>query len=309
MGASSGAAEDVRDALDFAGQDLRGHDFTGASLVGANFMGATLADAEFYEADLTDAEFTGAVLEGANFERAQAPRASFGNASMGDARLFGANLEGATLSGADLSGADLRSTNLSNVRMVRCTLDGADLECADLSGASARGSTIKGANFNRAKLAGACVRELKFAETASWLEAEINEVDFTGAYLLRRQILDQNYIHEFRNRGLGHTIVYWVWWLTSDCGRSMLRWGLCTLMVAVSFGLGYLMVDVDFGPNQTVLSPFYFSLVTITTLGYGDVLPRSVNAQALVMAEVAIGYMMLGGMLSIFSDKMARRAG
>jgi hypothetical protein len=33
------------------------------------------------------------------------------------------------------------------------------------------------------------------------------------------------------------------------------------------------------------------------------------GAQTLVMLEVAIGYMMLGGMLSIFSDKMARRAG
>lgn len=308
MSASS-AAEDVRDALDYAGQDLRGNDFTGQSLVGANFAGADLADAIFYEADISEAEFTGANLDGANFEQARAGQACFGNASMKESRLFGADLSSATLSGADLTGADLRNATLTRARMVRCTLDGADLECATLHDVSARGSSCVGTNFNRSKLGGSGLRELQGAEKATWLEAEITSVDFTGAYLLRRHILDQNYIHEFRNRGLVNRMLYWVWWITSDCGRSMLRWGVCTLMVAVSFGLGYMLVDVDFGANQTMLSPFYFSLVTITTLGYGDVLPRSTAAQIMVMAEVAMGYMMLGGMLSIFSDKMARRAG
>ena len=309
MSVSHGAAEAVRQPLDFAGQDLRGHDFTGASLAGANFTGADLTGAIFYDADLGEAEFTGATLDGANFERSTAAGACFGNASMRDARLFGVDLSGATLSGADLTEADLRNANLADVRMIQCTLDSADLGQASMRGAFARGSSCKGTNFDGAKLGGACLRELRGAETASWIEAEINDVDFTGAYLLRRQILDQNYIHEFRNRGWGHHVIYWVWWLTSDCGRSMLRWGVCTLLVTVFFGLGYMTVDVDFGANPTDLSPFYFSLVTITTLGFGDVLPRSVGAQVMVMAEVAMGYMMLGGMLSIFSDKMARRAG
>ncbi|MCR9162721.1 MAG: pentapeptide repeat-containing protein [Nannocystaceae bacterium] len=308
MSASS-AAENAREAVDFAGQDLRGRDFTGQSLVGANFAGADLTGAVFYEADVSEAEFTGATLDGANLEQARATRACFGNASMKQCRMFGADLTSATLSGADLTSADLRNAALTEARMVRCTLDEADLECAALTGASTRGSSCFGTNLNRAKLAGACLRELEGAERASWLEAEITSVDFTGAYLLRRHILDQNYLHEFQNRGRGHRILHWVWWVTSDCGRSMLRWGVCTAMVAVFFGLGYLFVDVDFGDNQTLLSPFYFSLVTITTLGYGDVLPRSMSAQVMVMAEVAIGYMMLGGMLSIFSNKMARRAG
>lgn len=299
----------MRPTLDFAGQDLRGHDFTGASLAGANFTGADLTDAIFYEADVGEAEFTGATLDGANFERSTAVGACFGNASLKDARLFGVDLSGATLSGADLSGADLRDANLSGARMIQCTLDGADLEQATMNHTFTRGSSCKGTNFNRVKLGDACLRELRHAATASWIDAEIKDVDFTGAYLLRRQILDQNYIHEFRNRGAGHRIIFWVWWLTSDCGRSMLRWGVCTLLVTVFFGLGYMMVDVDFGPNPTDVSPFYFSLVTITTLGFGDILPRSMGAQIMVMSEVAIGYMMLGGMLSIFSDKMARRAG
>ncbi len=309
MSASTGAAEDVREHLDYAGADLRDRDFSGADLAGADFCGADLTGAVFYEANLADAEFTGAKLSGANFELASAPRACFGNANLTGAKLFEADLTGATLSGADLTDADIRSAKLVDARMVQCKLDHADLERANLTGASCRGSSCATANFNRANLARACLRELTAADSATWLEAEIQHVDFTGAYLLRRQILDQNYIHEFRNQGPLHRLIYWVWWVTSDCGRSLLRWGLCTAAVAAMFGLVFSVVDVDFGSAPTALSPYYFSLVTLTTLGYGDVLPRSMAAQIMVMFEVGMGYMMLGGMLSIFSDKMARRAG
>ena len=64
----------------------------------------------------------------------------------------------------------------------------------------------------------------------------------------------------------------------------------------------------DDGAAETALSPYYFSVVTLTTLGYGDVLPNSLAAQILVIIQVIIGYVMLGGVLSIFANKMSRRA-
>jgi len=68
------------------------------------------------------------------------------------------------------------------------------------------------------------------------------------------------------------------------------------------------VVDIDYGDFETPLSPLYFSVVTLTTLGYGDALPASTAAQVLVMAEVIIGYCMLSGLLSIFATRMGRRA-
>jgi hypothetical protein len=52
----------------------------------------------------------------------------------------------------------------------------------------------------------------------------------------------------------------------------------------------------------------YFSLVTFTTLGFGDVTPITVAARRWVMLEVIIGYIMLGGLISIFASKLARRS-
>ena len=99
-----------------------------------------------------------------------------------------------------------------------------------------------------------------------------------------------------------------MWWLTSDCGRSFTRWGLLTALVAILFAGVYRFVGVDFGPNETVLSPLYFSVVTLTTLGYGDVLPTTTAAQVVVMCETITGYVMLGGLLAMFSSTFARRA-
>lgn len=131
---------------------------------------------------------------------------------------------------------------------------------------------------------------------------------FSGAYLVRREIMDQNYLFEFRTRDQRHAVLYKIWKATSDCGRSVSRWAAMTVMVALLFALLYTIVDIDYGPNQTGLSPLYFSVVTITTLGYGDALPKSMLAQVLVMVEVAVGYMMLGGVLSIFATRTGRRA-
>ena len=75
------------------------------------------------------------------------------------------------------------------------------------------------------------------------------------------------------------------------------------------FAVAYLFVAIDYGDHETVLSPVYFSVVTFTTLGFGNALPTTVSAQIVVIAEVIAGYVMLGGLLSLISNKLARRAG
>ena len=69
----------------------------------------------------------------------------------------------------------------------------------------------------------------------------------------------------------------------------------------------YHFVGIDYGPYPTKISPLYFSVVTLTTLGFGDAVPQTIGGQIVVMLEVSTGYIMLGGLLSIFSNKLARR--
>lgn len=308
----------VHIGVDWAGRDLRGHDLSGFDLNGAcldntdlrgvRFVGASLRGASLFGADLRGAELMQADLQGARMDECLAAEAGFAHANMTGASLFQAELTHATLMHANLEGADLRAAKLDEARLCEARLYHTDLSRAHLRHADLENCDVHKAVFTEADLRGARLRGLRGFNKACFLRADIREVDFSGAYLLRRAIMDTNYLHEFRTRDRFHGALYWLWWATSDCGRSLSRWSLLTAVLTVAFGLGYSFVSLDYGLHETSLSPFYFSLVTLTTLGYGDVVPASTAGQALAMCEVVVGYLMLGGVISIFANKMARRA-
>ena len=63
--------------------------------------------------------------------------------------------------------------------------------------------------------------------------------------------MDQNFIEEFRKQSRATQIVYHVWRMTSDCGRSVVRWSLCTAAIVLFFAWLYTLVGVDFGEYRT----------------------------------------------------------
>lgn len=298
---------------DLRGRDLRGADLRGktldrADLRDANLGGVDLTGASMRDVDLDDAELIGAILDGADLSGSRARRCVFGRASMVSTICFDADLTEASLTDADLTDADCRAVTLDDARLLNTCLRGADfshgsLVGADLEGADLTSATFRGANIRRVHL-----RSARGFDSTDWIEVIVGDTEFDGAHLVRRVILDQNYLHEFRNRDRLHAAIYAVWKLTSDCGRSFARWGLMTAATAVLFSIIYTQVPIDYGDYETSLSPLYFSVVTLTTLGYGDALPASMSAQIVVLFEVIIGYVMLGGVLSIFANRMGRRA-
>lgn len=52
----------------------------------------------------------------------------------------------------------------------------------------------------------------------------------------------------------------------------------------------------------------YYSVVTFTTLGFGDITPNTTGAAYWVMAEVILGYIALGLLIAILANKVARRS-
>lgn len=311
------------DMLDLRGislreEDLRGIDFSRCDLAGADLTETNLSNSRFAYARLTETQLAGSTLEsmqavGADFSRSnltdcKGALASFGACNMTDALFFGAHLNQCTFSKAKLANSDFRTCDLSESRFCDAELEHASFAGAILHHVDFTGSNVTNAVFNDSDLRESILRGLVNYRAATWVNADIRQVDFCGAYLLRRHIMDENYLYEFKNHSSAHAKVYWIWRLTSDCGRSLFRWGLSILAVVLLFAALYTQLDIDYGKYKTSLSPIYFSIVTITTLGYGDAVPVSVPAQIACMLEVVAGYMALGGMLSIFANKMARRA-
>ncbi len=307
------AGQHSGEPLDLSGLDLTGVDLSDCDLSRANLQGTILFQSKMQRTQLFQANLDHAECSGSDWSEASLAGASLQHTGLGLAKLSGAvftdaNLQNATLSGANMQAANLRCANLQGARLREVNLHGADLSRADLRRVDLEKGQVDGAVFHRADMRGSCLAEVHGYERANWIGADIRDLEFTGAHLCRRFILDQNYLHEFRNRNRYSQALYYIWWLTSDCGRSALRWTLLTFGIVLLFAAFYTQVDVDFGAYPTPLSPLYFSVVTLTTLGFGDVLPKSQTAQLLTMIQVFIGYVMLGGLLSIFSSKMARRA-
>ena len=294
--------------LDLTGYDLSGADLSRADMRCARLVKARLDGATLFETRLEGAELVGASLRGARLERCIAPKVGFGRCDLSEASLFDADLAGASLTGADLTGVDARAVKLTAARIREAKLVDADLTGADLCRVDLGDTRVDGATFRDADLRGAQLRNVGGYATADWVGVDFRDVCFNGAYLLRRFALDQNFLAEFRAESRVHATLYWVWWVTSDCGRSFVRWGLWTLVVAALFAALYTLVALDAGDYGNVFTPVYFSIVTLTTLGYGDVVPASGWAQVVATFEVILGYVMLGGLLSIFANKMARRA-
>jgi uncharacterized protein YjbI with pentapeptide repeats len=300
--------------LDLSGLDLSEADLSQAEVVGCSFAGSRLAGVNLNGALLHDVDFTEAELVGSDLTGAEVANGIFTRAGLNDVRavethLYGARCDRASFAGADLTGADLRLAVLTRARFVDATLDDANLDAADMQHAELVETSITGARFSNVDLRSASLKHVSGYREADWRYANVNDADFTGAWNVHRHVLDTNFIEEFRRESRSNEVLYWIWWVTSDCGRSLARWTGWTVLIALFYAVIYTRLAVDFGGNETALSPLYFSVVTFTTLGFGDVLPVTLFAQVVVMSEVILGYVSLGGMMSILSDKMARRAG
>ncbi len=298
---------DLSDA-DLSLSNLENTDLRKAKLKGTIFFKANLRGALFNNSEISDADFTGADVRGAKFDNARGHAAGFGSANLEGASFFEADLQASTFTKANLRGADFRCADLSACRLREADMTGADFTEAALGYADLSLAIVKGACFDNADLRQARLRALKGYEKASWIGTDIRDINLAGAYLLRRFVMDQNYLKEFKEQSPFHNVLYWLWYITSDCGRSMTRWMGWIGTLITLFAWLYSFVDIDYGRYPTPLSYFYYSVVTITTLGYGDVVPKTAWGQVVAMVEVTFGYLMLGGLLSIFSNKMARRS-
>jgi hypothetical protein len=105
--------------------------------------------------------------------------------------------------------------------------------------------------------------------------------------------------------------LYAVWLLFSDCGRSLSLWLSWAVVIALLFALGFYGLGEPAFAREGLPWSFgatvYHSVVTLTTLGVGSLKPLTLEAAWWVMAEVALGYLMLAGLVSIMFAKLARR--
>jgi hypothetical protein len=253
------------------------------------------------EIDLAGAALAGASLDHANLLKARLDHAHLDGADLSGAQLFGADLTGANLNAAKLDGADLGWANLSGASLLSAEISGTDLSCAVIDG-----TNVAHIVWDRRRMRGKYhgIRGLDSCY---------------GNALFRRDAADQDYLDTLEMHWQGNPWLmrlFWAWGLI-DYGRSIARVFLIAAVLIAAFGMIYTLAPeiIDFPICQGIApescrpgySAFYFSITTYTTLGLGDVHPRTHLGEIFVSVEVTLGYLTLGLLLAVLADKVARR--
>ncbi len=302
--------------------------FCGCALSGARFERIKADRADFSKSNMVGATMINVDLRYALMRKAGIIRGIMEDVQLGQADLYGTdlrelktrscNLRGANLEEADLEAGMLEDTVLVTACMRKCNLRGTVLrkcQCrrADFTDSNMRAADIRGADLRSADLRDCNVVGLVYDRWARYQGIRLDGC--FGSPQFMRFAKDQEFIEEVRGThdNARWWFLYLPWLVSSDCGRSLALWAGWSVLLALGFGYRYWSM----GPEHfeishlswSLSSLFYFSIVTFTTLGYGDILPKTDSGAFWVTLEVIMGYIMLGGIIAIFSNKLARRSG
>ena len=226
------------------------------------------------------------------------------------------DLTGAELTGWPLAVANLTEANLTGAKLIRANLNSAHIISADLKFATLKNAFVANIewtnNTMRGKYQG--IRGLDSCQ---------------GNPIFKRAALDQYYLDSLEHHWAGTWRAYlFLAWGWIDYGRSLSRLVFYASFVVMLYGFIYsLFPELLHWPESLCLdctqgvkclndrqiaaswfTPFYFSIVTYTTLGFGDIHPQNLLGEIIVSSEVIIGYLTLGLLLSVLAEKVARRS-
>jgi uncharacterized protein YjbI with pentapeptide repeats len=281
--------------------DLMEEDLSDLTLNGYDLHGANLYKANLSKTLLVGANLTGADLTSANLSRSVLTMADLSNADLSEATLAGAYLGRANITSADLSDANLRDSELIGVNLVRACLVRADISGAHCGGADFTDANLNLVRWDKRKMRGR-YRGIRGIDSSF------------GNAIFKRAAADQDFLDTLEDhwRGTWRIYLFRIWGLLTDYGRSVPRVMLCALVIATMYGIAYSLypdiLSYASGKNITWFTPFYFSIVTYTTLGFGDVFPTTAFAEILVSSEVILGYLTLGLLLALLAEKVGRRS-
>ena len=304
-----------------SGQDLSESDVSEFNLSETDLSGADLYQTDLHETNLKLANLRGADLSGTDLSGADLYKADFSDAFLTEADLKGAyggavsfrgtDLRGVRFDDANLTEADFRRANLMNARfrrsnLSRCDLTGSDLRHADFGGAQLVELKYGGSRDMRGNYFG--IRGLESTHGSALFVRDARDQDYLDTMEHSIELMAPGFRRSLKKSFFGA-------WGLIDFGRSLVAPVMYAGILIVVFGaifaldmlLGWGLFDFE-GTSRSWLTPVYFSVVTYTTLGYGDVTPIHPLGEFLVILEVILGYTTLGLVLSILANKVARRS-
>ena len=103
----------------------------------------------------------------------------------------------------------------------------------------------------------------------------------------------------------GKAVLYSLWNLTSGYGENLFRWGASCGTALAAFSFLYFYFEA-ISPVSSKIDYVYFSVITFTSLGYGDIHPEGTVGKILASTEITLGLIMFGVLLSFLGNRFQR---
>lgn len=129
----------------------------------------------------------------------------------------------------------------------------------------------------------------------------------TNSYLAWYQYIFKE-LDSFKNSKLTDKVGFSLSLIFTKSWRSYMVLAVWGFLINIIFATIYWLNSYSFiNLDSNFLSAFYYSIVTFTTLGYGEITPITNVARLLVITEVCIGFVMFGCLVFLIGNKVNDR--
>ncbi len=125
----------------------------------------------------------------------------------------------------------------------------------------------------------------------------------SGEYYVKLKKLEQEYA--WKQKSYSDWIIKRVWEITCNYGEDMRRWIIVSSVIFLFFTGLYTTFDL-IEPVKSWIDYPYFSIITLTSLGYGDIHPKDSLGKIVACAEIIFGLLMFGMLVTLFSKRLTK---
>lgn len=97
----------------------------------------------------------------------------------------------------------------------------------------------------------------------------------------------------------------YIWEITCNYGENMHRWITVSFIIFLFFTGLYATLDL-IEPVKSWIDYPYFSIITLTIFGFGDIYPKNSLGKVVVCAEIIFGLLMFGMLVTFFSKRLIK---
>jgi len=293
----------------------------GERVDGARFDRSVLQGVDWFEAcGLIGAEFNQAELQGASFAAADLREANFDNADAADVSFQGANLEDASMVECDVRGA-----NFCDVRLDQAVFRNARIGRETAFGDRTIYEQELGATETARETAQAAIwtyHQIRGLHQDNALPIEARQYELAEKDVRRRaDWIGGRYVAALRGEASR-----WITGYGMSPWRVLVTAGVVVLLSAVLYPTTGGLVEtvanggesesITWSVEEPVENPaffvgtvlfrsLYFSVVTFTTLGYGDIRPVGDVARTLAGVEAVLGQALLALLVFVLSRRIS----